>query len=215
MNSTANRLRRWSRNVHRELSFFFSGMLLIYAVSGLVMNHRDTINPNYSVEQRRYVVGEPLPARDRLTRDDVVRLLAPLDEADNYTKHYFPESDVLKVFLKGGSSLTVRLSDGEAFYEKLTRRPVLGAMTRLHYNPGRWWTWFSDLFAVGLVAIVASGLLLLKGPKGLRGRGTGRRYRRSIVVPDFLLNVFDKSRAQSRTRSGYTGAGKRRMRFNV
>ncbi len=89
MNSTANRLRRWSRNVHRELSFFFSGMLLIYAVSGLVMNHRDTINPNYSVEQRRYVVGEPLPARDRLTRDDVVRLLAPLDEADNYTKHYF------------------------------------------------------------------------------------------------------------------------------
>lgn len=126
MNSTANRLRRWSRNVHRELSFFFSGMLLIYAVSGLVMNHRDTINPNYSVEQRRYVVGEPLPARDRLTRDDVVRLLAPLDEADNYTKHYFPESDVLKVFLKGGSSLTVRLSDGEAFYEKLTRRPRAG-----------------------------------------------------------------------------------------
>lgn len=45
MNSTANRLRRWSRNVHRELSFFFSGMLLIYAVSGLVMNHRDDVNP--------------------------------------------------------------------------------------------------------------------------------------------------------------------------
>ena len=174
MNSTANRLRRWSRNVHRELSFFFSGMLLIYAVSGLVMNHRDTINPNYSVEQRR---------------DDVVRLLAPLDEADNYTKHYFPESDVLKVFLKGGSSLTVRLSDGEAFYEKLTRRPVLGAMTRLHYNPGRWWTWFSDLFAVGLVAIVASGLLLLKGPKGLRGRG-GMELAAGIAVPLLFLIFF-------------------------
>ena len=169
MNSTANRLRRWSRNVHRELSFFFSGMLLIYAVSGLVMNHRDTINPNYSVEQRRYV--------------------APLDEADNYTKHYFPESDVLKVFLKGGSSLTVRLSDGEAFYEKLTRRPVLGAMTRLHYNPGRWWTWFSDLFAVGLVAIVASGLLLLKGPKGLRGRG-GVELAAGIAVPLLFLIFF-------------------------
>ena len=113
MNSTANRLRRWSRNVHRELSFFFSGMLLIYAVSGLVMNHRDTINPNYSVEQRRYVVGEPLPARDRLTRDDVVRLLAPLDEADNYTKHYFPESDVLAItllrFITGFNDLPVRL----------------------------------------------------------------------------------------------------------
>ena len=90
MNSTANRLRRWSRNVHRELSFFFSGMLLIYAVSGLVMNHRDTINPNYSVEQRRYVVGEPLPARDRLTRDDVVRLLAPLETSPDLLAQTHP-----------------------------------------------------------------------------------------------------------------------------
>ena len=53
MNSTANRLRRWSRNVHRELSFFFSGMLLIYAVSGLVMNHRDTTTPTLAVAPRR------------------------------------------------------------------------------------------------------------------------------------------------------------------
>lgn len=189
MSSTGSRLRRWSRNVHRELSFFFSGMLLIYAVSGLVMNHRDTINPNYSVEQRRYTVAEQLPARDRLTRDDVVRLLAPLDETDNYTKHYFPEPDVLKVFLKGGSSLMVRLSDGEAFYEKLTRRPVLGAMTRLHYNPGRWWTWFSDLFAAGLMAIVVSGLLLLKGPKGIWGRG-GVELAAGIAIPLLFLIFF-------------------------
>ena len=203
MNSTANRLRRWSRNVHRELSFFFSGMLLIYAVSGLVMNHRDTINPNYSVEQRRYVVGEPLPARDRLTRDDVVRLLAPLDEADNYTKHYFPESDVLKVFLKGGSSLTVRLSDGEAFYEKLTRRPVLGALQSRAVVD----------VVLGSVRrgtrgdrrkrlVAAQGA---EGASGARRRGTGRRYRRSIVVLDFLLNVFDKSRAQSRLVRGIPG----------
>ena len=78
---------------------------------------------------------------------------------------------------------------GEAFYEKLTRRPVLGAMTRLHYNPGRWWTWFSDLFAVGLVAIVASGLLLLKGPKGLRGRG-GVELAAGIAVPLLFLIFF-------------------------
>jgi putative ABC transport system permease protein len=30
-----------------------------------------------------------------------------------------------------------------------------------------------------------------EGASGARRRGTGRRYRRSIVVPDFLLNVFD------------------------
>lgn len=176
--------------MHRELSFFFSGMLLIYAVSGLVMNHRDTINPNYSDRAAAATSsGSRFPhgIGCRATTSSVCS--RRWHEADNYTKHYFPESDVLKVFLKGGSSLTVRLSDGEAFYEKLTRRPVLGAMTRLHYNPGRWWTWFSDLFAVGLVAIVASGLLLLKGPKGLRGRG-GVELAAGIAVPLLFLIFF-------------------------
>ena len=38
-------IRKWSRLIHRDLSFFFAGMVLIYAISGIVMNHRDTINP--------------------------------------------------------------------------------------------------------------------------------------------------------------------------
>ena len=214
MNSTANRLRRWSRNVHRELSFFFSGMLLIYAVSGLVMNHRDTINPNYSVEQRRYVVGEPLPARDRLTRDDVVRLLAPLDEADNYTKHYFPESDVLKVFLKEphrtaiGRRGVLREAeapsragghDAPALQSRAMVDVVLGSVRRGTRGDRR----------KRLVA--AQGA---EGASGTRRHGTGRRYRRSIVVPDFLLNVFDKPGAGCACAS-YAEARERRMRFNV
>lgn len=51
LNSSA--LRRWSRTLHRDLSYFFAGMVLIYALSGIAMNHRDTFNPNYSVSQRR------------------------------------------------------------------------------------------------------------------------------------------------------------------
>ena len=213
MNSTANRLRRWSRNVHRELSFFFSGMLLIYAVSGLVMNHRDTINPNYSVEQRRYVVGEPLPARDRLTRDDVVRLLAPLDEADNYTKHGRAQSLPQRRFEPHRTAIGRRGvlreadapsraggHDAPALQSRAVVDVVLGSVRRGTRGDRR----------KRLVAAQRA-----EGASGARRRGTGRRYRRSIVVPDFLLNVFDKSRAQSRTRSGDTGAGKRRMRFNV
>jgi len=42
---------------------------------------------------------------------------------------------------------------------------------------------------VGLVAIVASGLLLLKGPKGLRGRG-GVELAAGIAVPLLFLIFF-------------------------
>jgi hypothetical protein len=56
MKFKSNTLRKWSRAVHRDLSFFFSGMLLIYAVSGLVMNHRDSINPHYIIERKEYTL---------------------------------------------------------------------------------------------------------------------------------------------------------------
>ena len=92
-----------------------------------------------------------------------------------------------KVFLKGGSSLVVELSTQHAVYEKLTRRPLLSALTKLHYNPGSWWTHFADLFAAGLIIITVSGIIMIKGPKGLWGRG-GIELAAGIIIP--LLFLF-------------------------
>ena len=90
--------------------------------------------------------------------------------------------DGVKIFFKGGSSLEVDLSDGSAQYEKLRKRPVLGAFSRLHYNPSKWWTWFSDIFAVSLLLITVTGIVMLKGPKGLWGRG-GIELLAGILIP--------------------------------
>ena len=180
-------LRKWRRGIHRDLSFFFSGMVLIYAISGIVMNHRNTINPNYSVERQEYAITEILPVQSDFKKEDVLKLLVPLGEEGNYTKHYFPQENLMKVFLKGGSSLVVELSTQHAVYEKLTRRPLLSALTKLHYNPGSWWTHFADLFAAGLIIITVSGIIMIKGPKGLWGRG-GIELAAGIIIP--LLFLF-------------------------
>ena len=180
-------LRKWSRVIHRDLSFFFSGMVLIYAISGIVMNHRNTINPNYSVERQEYAITEILPMQSDFKKEDVLKLLVPLGEEGNYTKHYFPQENLMKVVLKGGSSLVVELSTRHAVYEKLTRRPLLSALTKLHYNPGSWWTHFADLFAAGLIIITVSGIIMIKGPKGLWGRG-GIELAAGIIIP--LLFLF-------------------------
>ena len=162
-------VRKWSRIIHRDLSFFFAGMVLIYAISGIVMNHRNTINPNFSITRKEYKIAENLP--------------------DNYTKHYFPQADVMKVFLKGGSNLLVNVKTGEAVYESITRRPLIGAMSRLHYNPGQWWTYFADIFAVGLIIITLSGVIMLKGNKGIIGRG-GIELIAGILIPLLFLFFF-------------------------
>lgn len=186
-NNIGTKIRKWSRTIHRDLSFFFSGMILIYAISGIVMNHRNSINPNYSIEVKNFVLEEALPAKAAIKKEHVLRLLETLGEEKNYTKHYFPKENTMKVFLKSGSNLWVNLSNRQAVYEKLTRRPILSTLTKLHYNPGRWWTHFSDLFAVSLIIITITGIIMNKGSKGLWGRG-GIELILGIVVP--LLFIF-------------------------
>ena len=44
-----NLFRRYCRTVHTHLSFFFMGVILIYAVSGITMNHLKDFNPKYYI----------------------------------------------------------------------------------------------------------------------------------------------------------------------
>ena len=95
----------------------------------------------------------------------------------------------MKVFLKGGSNLWVELATGHVVYESVKRRPIIGSMTRLHYNPGKWWTIFSDIFAIGMVVIIVTGVVMLKGNKGLIGRG-GIELLAGMAIPIAFLLFF-------------------------
>ena len=182
-------LRKFCRWIHRDLSFLFSGMLLVYAISGIALNHKDTYNSQYSIERQTFQVEKELLSDGEITPNTVLAILQPLGEEANYTQHYFPESNRMKVFLKGGSSLTVDTESGVAVYESVRKRPLWSALNRLHYNPGRWWTLFSDIFAFSLIVITLTGVIMLKGPKGLWGRG-GVEMLAGILVPVLFLMLM-------------------------
>ena len=185
MKLSSNDLRRWCRLLHRDLSFIFAGMVIIYALSGIFMNHRDTINPRYTITRTEHTLSD-LPTKEATTRESVEEIMARIGIVESYTKHYFPKDGQMKVFLKGGSNVFVNTQNGEAVYEKLERRFLLSDMVRLHYNPGRWWTTFSDVFAVCLILITLTGLVMVKGKKGLIGRG-GILFIIGIVIPVLFL----------------------------
>ena len=44
-------IRKWLRIIHRELSYVFAGMLLVYAISGIALNHKATFNSSYRIER--------------------------------------------------------------------------------------------------------------------------------------------------------------------
>ena len=181
--SFTRQLRKWSRIIHRDLSFFFSGVVIIYAVSGFVLNHKKDFNSDYSINTYDFIVEGSYPlSQEILTKEKVITILEPYNEADNYTKHYFPDNNSMKVFLKGGSSLKVNLTNGKALYEQVRKRPVISQFNWLHYNPHKWWTIFSDIFAFSLILITLTGLVMTRGKNSVWGRG-GILLIIGIIIP--------------------------------
>ena len=86
MKFSSNDLRRWCRLFHRDLSFLFSGMVLIYAISGLYLNHRDTINPHYSVTRSEMVLTD-LPTQADMDMAAIERIMERVGVKEQYTKH--------------------------------------------------------------------------------------------------------------------------------
>lgn len=161
--------RKWNRAIHRDLGYFFTAMSVIYGLSGIALNHIDDWNPSYGLFYKEFKVTESISEKD-FSNADARALLARYDLEDDFRKFYFRPGS-LKILIRGGS-MEVDLNNGEAYVEKLRRRPVFFQANYLHYNrPRELWTWFSDIYAGGLVVLALTGLFILKGKNGIKGRG--------------------------------------------
>ena len=179
-------LRKWSRILHRDIGYFFIGTTIIYGLSGIALNHLNDWNPNYSVEVEQFQTNISLSKSPDI-EENILELLAKIAPRETYKQHYFPENDVLKIFLKGGSSIVVNTASGMGRAEYLRKRLVFYEVNYLHYNPNKWWMWFSDIFAGALIFFTITALFIVKGKKGISGRG-GIYAALGIIIP--LLFLF-------------------------
>ncbi len=164
-------LRRWNNVLHRDIGYLAVGMTLIYAISGIVLNHfksGDFQHPDYGKSYKDFKV--PLPKSGVADKTYVMSVLDHLGERDHY-KSFIAGEGYVSIFLQGGS-VYVDLTNGEAQMEKKTTRYVIKEMNLLHYNGlKRFYTWFSDLYAVALIVLAITGLFVLRGKNGILGRG--------------------------------------------
>jgi len=181
-------IRKLIRVLHRDFGYFFFGASIIYAVSGIVLNHKRDFNPSYSINRYDITLSSGV-VREQMDEAWVRELLNDLDQKKQYKKHYFPSQDVLKVFLHQGN-LEVNLTTQKGVLEIIRKRPLLYEMNLLHYNPGNWWKWFSDIFCVAWIIISVTGLFLIKsGKNSLIGRG-GIYTIAGIIIPLALLLFY-------------------------
>jgi len=161
--------RQWNAAIHRDVGYLAVALTLIYAISGLAVNHIASWNPNYEKEKK---VQQISPLDPKQPVEALIRSAqAALRPEGRFKNAFQPDDDTLQLFYER-STYAVDLPTGKVLVDTTRPRPVLFALNQLHLNaPKRLWTLVADVYAVALIVLALSGMFILRGPKGLFGRG--------------------------------------------
>lgn len=166
------------------MGYLCVALTLVYAISGVAVNHVGDWNPSYKIErEERGFEAIEVADRDRMVRQLVERLDLPPEPIDSFR----PSPQVVEIFYEG-FSVRANATKGEAVIERRAERTFFYELNLLHLNvPKGAWTLIADLYAVMLALLAITGIFVLKGSKGLAGRGKWW-IALGFVVP--LLGIF-------------------------
>ena len=160
--------RPWLRALHRDAGYFIIGLTLIYALSGLAVNHIADWDPSFRQVDRTHQVSGPFPADDRAAAQRVLDALG-IAQAPN---EVYRASDTQLDIVFDKRTLHLDPTNGRVVEEGQDPRFFLRLANWLHLNRGKKaWTYVADSYAVLLLWLALSGLFMIPGRKGLLGRG--------------------------------------------
>lgn len=187
MKLLSSKVLKYLRLTHRYVSFFCTGILALYLISGFMLNHqREFTFLRQKIKYSQTYSGQ-LP--QDFTDYDAKCLLAGIDiDSTLYRKHSV-KGDIIEI--NGTSQLKVSVSRSSGIVEvtKIHRPPFLTALNKLHRNPNKVWTYFSDISLVLLIILVLTGLFIVPGKKGLWGIG-GVLLLIGILIPVIIYIIF-------------------------
>lgn len=160
----ANKLTRYLRIIHRDLGFLMVGICLVYGISGILLNHMDGKDPAYTTKEKSIRIEKGLSTDGLGAYWNSRQHLPPLKKVVSIDEEHY------RLMLQGGVGVYNR-DNGEVDYETHRQRPFVYWINKLHYNKVGGWRIMADFFAVSLIFFALSGLFLVRGKGGIRGRG--------------------------------------------
>ena len=181
--------RKWFRVLHRDVGYVAVALIIAYGVSGLAVIHIEDWNPSYTFAERGFDIG-PLPTGEPAAMADAVIARLHLDRA-SVRGHFLETARELRVFLTDGQEARLDVTTGKGKLKLVARRPVLFQLNALHLNNLKGaWTYVADVFAVALIFLALTGMTMMKGDRGLFGRGKYFVLAGLAVPVGFIAYVF-------------------------
>jgi hypothetical protein len=161
------RWRAWLRAFHRDFGYLAIGFTVIYAVSGIAQNHiEDWGDVSYKTyESTRMIEAIADDAPDAVA----IAKVAGLVDLGKPTAT-FRAGDEVRLDYANGSKVTA--IGEQVTIQRRERRAFIGAANWLHTaRSKKGWKYVSDAYAVLLLYLAISGIFMIKGKLGLKGRG--------------------------------------------
>jgi len=181
--------RKLFRAVHRDTGYIVAALTIAYVISGIAVNHIADWNPSYKFTDDQVNVG-PLPSGSYKQMQDHVVAALSLDPKK--VKGHFMESETeFRVFLENSEEVRVDVATGQGTRKRVVKRTFLFEVNALHLNTQKGiWTWIADLFAISLLLLVITGLFMMKGERGIGGRGKWFVTAGTAIPVIFVLHMY-------------------------
>jgi hypothetical protein len=156
------------RALHRDAGYLVVGLTVIYALSGLAVNHVADWDPNFHNAREVHQVTIDRSASDEAQARDVLRALSIRETP----REIYRRTPALFDIVLDHRTLHVHSDTGRVVDDGQKPRFLLRVANWLHLNRGkRAWTYVADAYAITLLGLALSGMFMLAGRKGILGRG--------------------------------------------
>jgi hypothetical protein len=157
-----------ARNTHRDLAYFYLGLIIAFSISGIFLNHRQSWNPRrYKVETRDVQTAPVAP--DSVNEAFVKRFSAQQQITDDVRRFQVVDGKLRISYVNYDAEVEIATGQGTLTHYRTT--PLLGQMVKLHIDTSKWWIYYSDIFGVAMLTIAITGMFIQTGENSFRKRG--------------------------------------------
>jgi hypothetical protein len=150
--------RKKIRILHAYLGYFYAGLIISFALSGVFMNHRQSWHPDkYTIAKKEIVLNKPID--ESAISEDFVAELVKKQGIDDKVKRHNVRKGELRISCSN-CDIDIDLKTGKGEITEFVKTPLIGHIMDLHKNTSNWWIYYSDAFGISLIIIAVTGLMM-------------------------------------------------------
>jgi hypothetical protein len=172
------------RNLHRDLGYFYLGLIISFAFSGILMNHRESWHPEkYTIETKAIQID--LPSKENINDEYAENLGKELGIEDKFRRQNTKKGNFKISFEKHDVEIDMETGKGEIV--SFNKTPIISQTMKLHKTTSNWWIYYSDIFGISLITIAVTGALMIKVGKNTFSKRGWILALAGLIVPLLIL----------------------------